>query len=229
MMTAATVFFGVGLTALAYVTSRRLAVRYPSPLTTPVLFGTAVVMGILVMTGQSLGDYRPARDLITYMLGPATVALAVPVYRNRAFLAKYVAVALCGIIGGLLSTTICAVTLAVWFDLPNDVVHSIGMKSITAPVAVAISRILHGDSSLTAAFVIATGTMGAALGPWLMDRLGVDDPFARGLSLGTVSHGQGTAQAAIEGPLQGASASIAMALSALAASFTVPLLLKYWV
>ncbi len=222
-MNAAPIFFGVALTLLAYYVSRRLTQRFHSPFTAPVLFGTATIVAVLLLSGHGLAQYQPARNVITFLLGPATVALAVPVYRQRALLLRHAQPALLGILVGSLATALTAIGLAMLMGLTDEVVRSVGMKSVTAPVAIEISRILHGNASLTAAFVIATGTTGAMLGPWLMNRLGIVEPFARGLSLGAVSHGQGTAQAVVEGPLQGAVASIAMALVAMAASFVGPL------
>lgn len=222
-MNAAPIFFGVALTLLAYYVSRRLTQRFHSPFTAPVLFGTATIVAVLLLSGHGLAQYQPARNVITFLLGPATVALAVPVYRQRALLLRHAQPALLGILVGSLATALTAIGLAMLMGLTDEVVRSVGMKSVTAPVAIEISRILHGNASLTAAFVIATGTTGAVLGPWLMNRLGIVEPFARGLSLGAVSHGQGTAQAVFEGPLQGAVASIAMALVAMAASFVGPL------
>lgn len=222
-MNVALIFGGVALTFLAYGVSRRLTQRFHSPLTAPVLFGTATIVAVLMLSGHTLADYQPARNAITYLLGPATVALAVPVYRQRALLLQHARPALLGILIGSLATAATAVGLAVLLGLTDEVVRSVGMKSVTAPVAIEISRILNGNAALTAAFVIATGTTGAVLGPWLMSRLGIVEPFARGLSLGAVSHGQGTAQAVAEGPIQGAVAGIAMALVAMAASFVGPL------
>lgn len=96
---------------------------------------------------------------------------------------------------------------------------------MTAPIAIELATILKGDPALAAAFVIATGMIGTMLGPWLLTRLGIVHPIARGLALGTISHGQGTAQALTEGSLQGAIAGIAMGGSAIATSFVLPFII----
>jgi putative effector of murein hydrolase len=102
------------------------------------------------------------------------------------------------------------------------VIASIAIKSVTAPIAVELAPIVHGDPTLAAGFVIATGMIGVMLGPWLMNLIGIRAPLARGLALGTISHGQGTAQALHEGELQGAVAGIAMGLAAVLTSFAGP-------
>jgi putative effector of murein hydrolase len=110
------------------------------------------------------------------------------------------------------------------FDLPQIICASVSIKSVTAPVAIELAPMVNGDSTLAAAFVIATGIIGAMLGPWLMDKAGIHAPLARGLALGTISHGQGTAEAVVEGEVQGAAAGIAMVLAAILASSFAPIL-----
>ena len=96
------------------------------------------------------------------------------------------------------------------------------VKSVTAPIAIELATLLKGNPALAATFVIATGMIGAMLGPWLLTRAGIDCPVARGLALGTISHGQGTAQALTEGSLQGAMAGIAMGVTAILTSIVLP-------
>ena len=129
-----------------------------------------------------------------------------------------------GLAVGSLSTLVIAVVVARLFDLPQIICASVSIKSVTAPVAIELAPMVNGDSTLAAAFVIATGIIGAMLGPWLMDKAGIHAPLARGLALGTISHGQGTAEAVVEGEVQGAAAGIAMVLAAILASFFAPIL-----
>jgi len=215
---------GIGVTALAYALSRVLGKRYPSPLTSPVFFSTPLVIAVLLLSGLHLGDYRPAKDIIVSLLGPATVALAVPLYKNRQTLLGNLLPTSIGLALGSLSTLIIAVVVARLFDLPQIICASVSIKSVTAPVAIELAPMVNGDSTLAAAFVIATGIIGAMLGPWLMDKAGIHAPLARGLALGTISHGQGTAEAVAEGEVQGAAAGIAMVLAAILASFFAPIL-----
>ena len=215
---------GIGVTVLAYALSRVVGKRYPSPLTSPVFFSTPIVTAVVLLSGMHLGDYRPAKDIIVSLLGPATVALAVPLYKNRQTLLGNLFSASLGLALGSLSTLVIAALVARLFDLPQVIRASVSIKSVTAPVAIELAPMVNGDSTLAAAFVIATGIIGAMLGPWLMDKTGIRAPLARGLALGTISHGQGTAQAVIEGEVQGAAAGVAMVLAAILASFVAPIL-----
>jgi putative effector of murein hydrolase len=227
-MSAVLTLYCIGITVGAYALSRAVAKRHVSPLTTPVFFSTALIMLILLASGLHFDDYRPAKDLLVILLGPATVALAVPIFKNRRVLVRHAAPALIGIVVGAVSTISVAIGLGLAFEVGREVLASVSVKSVTAPIAIELVGIVQGNLSLAAAMVIATGMIGAMFGQWLMDRTGIVDPLARGLALGAVSHGQGTAQALTEGELQGAIAGIAMGLTAILTSIVLPPLL-YWV
>ena len=217
--------FAIAVTVGAYALSLTARRRYPSPLTTPVLFRTIIVIAVLLMAGVSFEDYRPAKEIMTFLLGPATVALAIPLYKNRrAFFSQLVPASL-GLLAGSLGTMIVAGLSARILGFSPELLSSIAIKSTTVPIAVEIARIVHGNPTLTAIFVVITGMIGASFGPWLMDRLDITHPASRGLALGTISHGQGTAQAASESELSGAVAAVAMGLGAICTSLTAPWLI----
>lgn len=215
-------WFGVAVTVAAYVLSRVIGRRYPSPLTTPVFFSTVIIMLVLLATGIRVAEYEGAKQIIVALLGPATVSLAVPLYKSRRALLTNTVPACAGLVVGSLGTMAAAVTITRILGLPDVIRASISIKSVTAPIAIELAPMVNGSPTLSAAFVIMTGMIGAMLGPWLLSVTGVHDPLARGLALGTISHGQGTAQAVLEGELQGASASIAMGLTAVFVSLVAP-------
>jgi putative effector of murein hydrolase len=181
-----------------------------------------LIVLLLHAVGLNDQDYKPAKDLLVLLLGPATVAIAVPIYRNRATLRTHMLPALAGLGVGCIATISVAIALSAVFEFSNVIARSMSVKSVTAPIAIELADIMKGDPALAAGFVIATGMIGTMLGPWLLTITGIVHPLARGLALGTVSHGQGTAQALTEGSLQGAIAGIAMGLSAIATSFVLP-------
>lgn len=213
----------IALTVSVYAASRLLAKNYPGALTTPVFFSTTVIILILVAAGVEYRQYEPAKNVMTLLLGPATVALAVPIYRNRAILRANAVPALAGMVLGSAVTVLAVVALSIVFRFGSELTLSMSVKSVTAPIAIELATLLKGNPALAASFVIATGMIGAMLGPWLLTRAGIDSPVARGLALGTISHGQGTAQALAEGSLQGAMAGIAMGTSAIVTSVVLPL------
>lgn len=221
-MNAALTIFSIVITIGANCGSRLLNNRYASPLTNIVFLSTAVIIGVLLISGIDTTEYHPAKEIMTYLLGPATVALAVPLYNNRVILMKNLISAGVGLISGSLASIFVALFFAQLFRLSESIQASLSVKNATAPIAIEITKIVGGDPALTAVFVVATGFVGSMLGPWLMDKTGINHPLARGLSLGTISHGQGTAQAVMEGELQGAIAGVAMGVSAIFTSFLIP-------
>ncbi|HEY3427012.1 MAG TPA: LrgB family protein [Negativicutes bacterium] len=224
------VLFSIMITISAYLLCRFLYLRYSNPLLNVVLLSAALIIAILLACKIPYQAYIPGADIMTFLLGPATVALAVPLYRNKHLLKEYSMAILFGISAGSLVSLVTAMTIAQAGGLGREVVISLAPKSVTIPFAVEIARIAGGDPSLAAAFVVATGTFGSVLGPSLLTWFKINNPVARGLALGTVSHGQGTAMALMEGEQQGSMAGVAMALAgvftSVVASFLIPLLLS---
>ncbi|WP_100400036.1 LrgB family protein [Bacillus sp. FJAT-44742] len=219
-VTAASILLTVGV----YMLSRKVGKRFPSPFTTPVFFSTTILICIFLLGGVSYEQYEPAKEIMTYLLGPATAALAVPLYKNRKLIMEYSLIWGAGLVLGSLAAILSITAIAKLSGLSDSIVASLTVKSATVPIAVETTTLINGDPSLAAAFVVATGTIGGMVGPWLLTRLNISHPVSRGLSMGTIAHGQGTAEIAREGQLQGAMAGTAMGLAAIFISIVVPLL-----
>jgi predicted murein hydrolase (TIGR00659 family) len=216
----------VVLTVAVYLACRRLAFWVNHPLLNVVAVSAGVIIAVLVACDQPYAAYAPARDVMTTLLGPATVALAVPLYRHRRRLRRHGLAILASVGAGALLAMVSAGLAASLGGLPREVVVSILPKGVSIPFAVEISRIYDGIPALSAAFVVATGTLGSLFGAWLLNRSGIDHPVARGLALGTVSHAQGTATALLEGEEQGAMAGLAMILAGVFTAGFAPLVVR---
>lgn len=214
--------FAIGVTVGVYALSRRAFARYGYALLSPVFLSTLSIIAVLSSARIPYAGYAPAEQLMTALLGPAVVALALPLYRHRDTLLRLLPTALAGIATGSAVSLATAMAVARAAGLDRVTVLSIAPKSVTAPVAVEISRIVGGDAALTAAFVITTGVLGSMLGPWVLTRIRIVDPVARGLAVGTAAHGQGTAMMLQEGETQGALSGVAMALAAALVSIVAP-------
>ena len=210
------------LTVGAYLATRRIFLAYKYPLLNPVFLSTLLIIAFLKAAGLTLADYQPAKEAMTFLLGPATAALALPLYNNRALLKSCALPVLSGVMAGSLATMATALWAGRFLGLARGVLISLGPKSVTVPIAVEISRIAGGEPALTAAFVVATGMIGSILGPVTLSLLRVANPVARGLALGTVSHGQGTAVALLEGETAGAMGGVAMAMAAVFTALIAP-------
>jgi putative effector of murein hydrolase len=210
------------LTIAVYSLARSLYLKFQHPLVQPVFLSAGLIVLALTLSGRSFEDYRPARDLLAWFLGPVTVALAVPVYKQRARLRAAALSLAGGVAFGAASTIAAVLSLAALARVEAAVLPALAVKSVTAPIAIELAKIQGGDPSLAATFAIITGTLGAMFGPSLLTRCRVTDPVARGIALGTTSHGQGTAAALLEGETAGAMSSLAMAGSAVFTAAVAP-------
>ena len=193
------------------------------PLANPVLHAVWIIGAFLLLTGTSYTSYFGGAQFVHFLLGPATVALAVPLYENRRIVVTAILPMLAALLAGCATAIVSIVVLAQAVGLPGNVVLSMAPKSVTAGVAMGISDSLGADASLTAVAVILTGIIGAVVVTPLMDRIGITDFRARGFAAGLASHGIGTARAFQVDAVAGVFAGIAMGLNALVTSLLVPL------
>jgi len=214
--------FTIIITVAIYFISRKIYLKTQNALLTPLLLSTIAIIFILHYSGITFEQYKPGKDIMTFLLGPATVALALPLYLNRHILRASFVPILVGIVCGAVSTLTTAVLLAKVSGLDSLIVTSIAPKSITAPIAIEIAIITGGDPAIAVAFVVFTGTLGSMIGAGFLSLCKIDNPVARGLAMGVTAHGQGTATILQEGQTQGAMAGVAMALAAIFISFIAP-------
>lgn len=214
--------YSIMITIGVYIFSLRLSRKYLSLLTMPIFFCTAVIILILVLSGISYEQYGLAKDIMSYLLGPATVALAVPLYRERETIFRNLRAVLIGISIGTTATIVAAVYMAKWLGLSDVMIRSFSIKSITIPIASEVAQVIEADTSLVTAFVIVAGMFGAMFGSLLLNIAKITDPVARGLSFGTISHGIGTSQALKEGIIEGATSSVAIGLTGIVTSLLIP-------
>jgi predicted murein hydrolase (TIGR00659 family) len=193
------------------------------PLANPVLHAMWIIGLFLVLTGTTYTTYFGGAQFVHFLLGPATVALAVPLYENRKLVMASILPMLAALLVGCVTAIASVVLLAEAAGLPRTVVLSLAPKSVTAGVAMGVSESLGADPSLTAVAVVLTGIMGAIIVTPLMNRMGITDFRARGFAVGLASHGIGTAQAFQVDAVAGVFAGIGMSLNALLTSFVVPL------
>ncbi len=224
---------GLTMTLCAYLAAHRITAFFRgAPLANPVAISIALVAAALWLTGMSYQRYFAGAQFVHFLLGPATVALALPLVRQlprlrRAFLPLAAALLL-----GCVTAIVSSVAIALLLGATPELAATLGPKSATSPIAMAVSEGLGGIPALTAAMVIGTGIFGAICGPWLLDRLRVASPAARGFALGLTSHGIGTARAFQSGAATGAFAGLAMglngALTAVIAPWLAPLVMDWF-
>lgn len=218
--------FFVLLTLVAYRIGRELKDRTGGhALAQPVLVAIVLVGGVITLLDVDYDDYRSGTALIAFWLGPATVALAVPLHRQAHRLRGFVVPMLVAIPLGAVVSMGTAVVVVQALGGSEELVRTLAPKSTTTPVAIALADTAGGLASLTAVFTILVGILGAVAGPAVLNLLRVRDRRARGLALGAVSHGIGTSRALVEDETEGAFAGLSMGLTALATSILLPVVL----
>ncbi|MGE0231616.1 MAG: LrgB family protein [Flavobacteriaceae bacterium] len=194
-----------------------------NPLLNPVLISILLVIAFLAFTGTSYATYFEGARFIHFLLGPATVALAIPLYRHFALVRRSAAAIAVSLIAGSLTAAGSAVAIGWWLGASPVSLISLAPKSVTAPVAMGITQVLGGIPSLTAGLVILTGIFGAMTGTYILRILKVRGDAAAGLAIGTASHGIGTARALQISDTAGAFSGLAMGLNALLTAIILPL------
>jgi len=211
------------VTLVAYAaTDAASAATDRHPLANPVLHAIWVIALILGITGTPYATYFAGAQFVHFLLGPATVALAIPLYEHRRTVIKALAPMAAALVVGSITAVATALAAGLAFGLPREILIALAPKSVTAAVAMGITQTLGGDPSLTAVLVILTGILGAVMVTPLMNGLGVTDWRARGFAVGLAAHGIGTARAFHVNPVAGSFAGIAMALNALLTALVVP-------
>ena len=194
-----------------------------SPLANPVAISVALLVALLKLSGMRYSTYFEGARFIHFLLGPAIIALAVPLHRQMPKLRKALVPLLAGLVAGSATAVVSAVGITMLLHCSGVAVASIAPKSVTAAIAMLISARIGGIPSLTAAMVIATGISGAMLGSLVLDPLGVRRDDVRGFAMGVASHGIGTARAFQISEEAGAFAGLGMAMNGIFSAFVLPI------
>lgn len=224
----ATPLFGLTATLVVYVLAQAVYARLQqAPWANPVLWSVLTIATVLLATGVSYPTYFAGAQFIHFLLGPAVVALAWPLWERRAELSlRWRRLLLAALAGGTAASG-SALALGWAFDLPTDVVLSLAPKSVTAPVAMGIAEKIGGIPALAAVFAVITGMVGALSGKYLFQLLRVPATpqgwIARGFAMGTAAHGLGAARALHVNADAGAYAGLALGLQVVLASLLIPL------
>jgi predicted murein hydrolase (TIGR00659 family) len=198
------------------------------PAVNAVLIAVAILGGVLWATGTPYATYFEGAQFVHFLLGPATVALALPLWEARAHVRRAAMPMAAALLAGSATAVVVALTVASAAGVSGPVLASLAPKSVTAPVALGISQAVGGSPTLTAVLVILTGIIGAVVATPFLNALGLRDWRARGFAVGVAAHGIGTARAFQVHPTAGAFAGLGMGLNAFLSAFLVPLALGWF-
>ncbi|MGM9923675.1 MAG: LrgB family protein [Bacillus sp. (in: firmicutes)] len=215
MVKALTAIIIIALTVIIYLIMNRLYIHFSSPFLSPILTTVLVIIAALVYFHIPYNTYLIGGNWINYLLGPAVVALAYPLYNQRKVLIRYLFPIISGVVIGLLIGMSSGFLLALAFGVDKDMILSLLPKSITTPVAMEVSYELGGIPAITVVLVVIAGFVGALLGPIFLKWSHIHSEMGRGIALGSASHALGTSKASEYGELSFSMSSVSMALTAI--------------
>lgn len=221
---------GLTLTLMAYGVAYRLYTHFNNnPLLHPVVIAATLIIGFLLLTDTQYDAYFEGGQFVHFLLGPATVALAIPLYQQWSKIKKLWLPLSITVIGGVFIAGISAIMIAQMLGASLETQLSLVPKSVTAPVAMAISEQLNGLPSLTAVLVVTTGILGAVIGTRILSLIRIKDDAVKGMAMGITAHGIGTARAFQVSNEMGAFSGLAMATSTFATALVLPWLVGCFV
>lgn len=203
------------ITYVIYLFSKKIYTKITVPFLHPLLVAPILIIVLIFTTHVSANQYLQDSKWLSHMLGPATVAFAVPIYKNLPIIKKYIGTILISLTTGTLVAIFSTFLLSKLFHLKYDFIVSILPRSITTPIAIEVSKEIGGLPTLTTVFVIITGVMGGIVGPSVLKWLSIKTPIAKGLALGMGAHGVGTNKAREYGKQEEVFSSLAMIFAAL--------------
>lgn len=209
------VFFGVLVSLATYELGAFLKKKFRFALLNPLLISVLAVIGILVVFHIDYDVYYEGAKYLSYLLTPATVCLAVPLYEQIELLKKNVRAIMGGILAGVLTSLVCIFALSVLFGLTHEQYVTLLPKSITTAIGMGVSEELGGMVTITVASIIITGILGNVIAELIFKLFHIEEPMAKGVALGSASHAIGTAKAMELGEIEGAMSSLSIAVAGL--------------
>ena len=206
-------FFGITISIVAYSIGVWLNKKTKMALINPLLISYVIIIPLLILLNIPLEWYKRGGDIINMFLSPATAVLAITVYRQRKLLKDHILSVIVGSIAGSLTSILVVYALCRLLLMPDEITVSMLPKSITTPMAIAVSESLGGIEAVTVLAVIITGISGNILGPILIKVFRIKNEIAQGMAMGAASHAVGTSKAIELGEVQGALSSIALVMS----------------
>lgn len=209
------VFFGAVISFLGYELGLILKKRFKAAILNPLLIGIIAVIAVLLLLGVDYDSYNEGAQYISYLLTPATVCLAVPLYEQLTLLRKNFRAVAAGLISGVLASLVSVLLMALLFRLDHQQYVTLLPKSITTAIGMGVSEEMGGIVTITVAVIIITGILGNMIAEAVFKCFRIEEPIARGLALGNAAHAIGTAKAMELGPVEGAMSSLAIAVAGL--------------
>ena len=207
--------FGVFLCLGAYFLAVRINRRWKSPLTNPLLLAAACVIAVLVLCRVDYTVFRDSAGPLSYLLTPATVSLAIPLYRQLEQLRRHARAIVLGVLSGVLTSGLSILAMSALFGLSHAHYVTLLPKSVTTAIGMSLSSELGGAAAITVTAIVVTGILGNCMAVFMCRLFRITEPVARGIAIGTASHALGTSKAIELGEVEGAMSGLSIAVAGL--------------
>ena len=218
--------FGIALSILCYQIGIYIFTRTKQSYLNPLFIGIVLIILFLMVFHIPFETYMKGGNIINFMLGPVTIVLAVPMYKNWIKVRTHIVPIIIGIVVGCSLSIISVLLLGKLVGFDPKLIHSLTPKSITTPMGIALSENLGGNSSITVAAIIFTGIFGAIIAPLVMRVFKIKSTIAKGIGIGTAAHAVGTSKAMEMGETEGAMSSAAIGIAGITTVILAPLLIQ---
>ena len=219
-----TMYFGIVLSLLSYWIAVQIRKKFPYPLFNPLLMSALISIAVLSFFHIDFDTYNQGAQMITFLLTPSTVCLAVPLYKQSQILMKHLDAILLSLLSGCLAGMLSITVLCLLFNASNTLLFSLLPKSITTAIAIGVSELIGGNSTMTVGIVIITGIFGAMIAKTVCHIFKINHPVAIGLALGNSAHAIGTAKAIDFGEIEGAMSSLSIVIAGIFTVVFAPLI-----
>ena len=209
------VYFGVAISLVGYVIGVQLKKKFKLAVLNPLMISIIFVVGVVLLFKLDYPSYKKQAEILNYLLTPATIALAIPLYQQLSLLRKNLLAVICGIISGVFASMSSVLAMSVLFSLSHEDFVTLLPKSITTAIGMGVSEEHGGIQTITVAVIIVTGVLGNVIGEGVCKLFRITEPISRGLALGTAAHAIGTAKALEMGEIEGAMSSLSIAVAGL--------------
>lgn len=226
LMTSA--FFGVTVSLLTYMLGLWLKKKFEFAFLNPLLIAIVLTLIVVVACRMDYATYYEGAKYLSYLLTPATVCLAIPLYEQLEQLKRHWKAILAGILSGVLTSLGCVLAMAALFRLTHETYVTLLPKSITTAIGMGVSEELGGLVSITAAVIIVTGVFGNVVGELVLKLFRIREPVAKGVALGTSAHAIGTSKAMELGEVEGAMSSLSIAVAGLLTVIGASVFSMFW-
>lgn len=216
----------VVLTLFAYRFGMFCQSKLKTPLCNPIIVAVLVVLGVLSVSGLELEVYRQGANMLSWLMTPATVCLAISMYEQVQVLKKRAGMILAGVAAGAISSIAMVLAIGLLCKFDADLILSLLPKSVTTAIGVPLSQITGGVAAITTATIIVTGIVASVIGPFLCRIFRLTDEVAQGVAFGTAGHVVGTAKANELSPLTGAVSSFSLVISGIITAVILPIVVK---